>query len=172
MDTLRQHLGCWLILMKDACSTKGHIYSHICPVNQTTGDESPSISLYPTLQSSALSLLSVNDVYSCACGGGPLLWTAAIAHDSAGPQAGTQLAGQTSRHLLGVDWAMALKSPAACTDLLPDTSRFFSSAPLPPTRSLFYRLIAGLIRADMLNVLQWAEVASAGVCICVGGVTV
>ena len=90
----------------------------------------------PHLQGSTLFLLDVNDVYTCACGGRDPLWTTAIAHDGAGPQAGTQLAGQTSRHLLGVDWAMALKSPAACSDLLLDTSRFFSSTPLPTENSI------------------------------------
>lgn len=118
----------------------------------------------------ALFLLDVNDVYTCACGGRPLLWTAAIAHDGAGPQAGTQLAGQTSRHLLGVDWAVALKSPAACSDLLLDTSRFFQSPPplhlSPHPGTLFCRLSAGLIRADMLSVLGWTDIAIAGVCVC------
>lgn len=93
----------------------------------------------PHPQGFALFLLDVNDVYTCACGGRPLLWTAAIAHDGAGPQAGTQLAGQTSRHLLGVGWAMALKSPAACSDLLLDTSRFSPPTPArlsPPRNSI------------------------------------
>lgn len=36
---------------------------------------------------------------------------------------------------------------------------------LPQPRTPFYRLSAGLIRADMLNVLGWADVAIAGVCV-------
>lgn len=120
----------------------------------------------PHPQGSALFLLDVNDVYTCACGGRPPLWTAAIAHDGAGPQAGTQLAGQTSRHLLGVGRATALKSPAACSDLLLDTSRLFSPPHLSPHPGApFYRLSAGLIRADMLSVLGWTDIAIAGVCV-------
>ncbi len=113
-------------------------------------------------QGSALFLLDVNDFYTCACGGGPPHWTSAIAHDGAGPQARTQLASQTSRHLLRVGWATALKGPAACGDLLLDTGCFFSH---PGT--LFYRLSEGLIRVDMLSVLGWTDIAVAGVCVCV-----
>lgn len=51
----------------------------------------------------------------------PSLMTA-LAH-----RPGRNWQGQTSRHLLGVGWAMAPKSPAACGDLLLDTSRFFPS---------------------------------------------
>lgn len=76
---------------------------------------------------------------------------------------------KTSRHLLGVGWATAPKSPAACGDLLLDTSRL--SDPPPPLHpcpgALFYRLSAGLIRADMLSVLGWTDIAIAGVCVCV-----
>lgn len=89
----------------------------------------------PHLQGFALFLLDVNDVYTCACGSRPPLWTTAITHDDAGPQAGMQLAGRTSQHLVGVGWAMALKSPAACSDLLLGRSRFFSPAPLPPPKN-------------------------------------
>lgn len=35
----------------------------------------------------------------------------------------------------------------------------------PHPRTLFYRLSAGLIRADMLNVLGWADVAVTDVCV-------
>lgn len=70
----------------------------------------------------------------------PPLWTAAIPHDGAGPQAGTQLAGQTNRHLLRVGRAAALKSTAACSDLLLDTSRFLFLffAHLSPTQELYF----------------------------------
>lgn len=138
MDTLVRHWDRWLILMKCACYTKGHIYPHICSVNLMTADEPPSISLCPTARGFVLFLLDVNDVYTCACGGRPPLWIAAITHDGAGPQARTQLAGQTSRHLLGVGWAAALKSLAACSDLLLDTSRFFFFIHTsPPTQELY-----------------------------------
>lgn len=113
----------------------------------------------------AFFLLDVNDVYTCACGGRPPLWTTAIAHDAAGPSAGTQLAGKTSRHLLGVGWATALRILAACSDLLLDTSRFFSSNLLPHQGTLFYRLRAGLIRADML--CPWVDWHSIAHCRCV-----
>lgn len=125
MGTLVHHWGHWLILMKGARHSKGHIYSHICSVNRATADQPPSISLCRYTRGSALFWLDVNDVYTCACGGRPPRWTAAIAHDGAGPQAGMQLAGQTMRHLLGVVRAVALRSPAACSHLLPDTSCFF-----------------------------------------------
>lgn len=111
-----------------------YLFSYLLTEPQNWRWTSINITL-PHPQSCALFLLGVNDVYSCACGGRPLLWTAAIAHDGAGPQARTQLASQTTRHLLGVGWAMALKCPAACSDLLLDTSRFFSSTPPSPTKN-------------------------------------
>lgn len=138
-----------------------YLFSYLLSEPGNCGPASINITL-PHPQGSALFLLDVNDVYTCACGGRPPLWTVAIAHDGAGPQAGMQLAGQTSRHLLGVGWAMALKSPAACSDLLLDTSRFFSHH----RGTLFYRLSAGLIRTDMLSVLGWTDIAFAGVCVC------
>lgn len=166
MDTLVHHWGCWLILMKSTCYIKRpYLFSYLLTEPGNCRRASINITL-PHPQGSALFLLDVNDVDTCACGGRPPLWMASIAHDGAGPQAGTQLAVQTSRHLLGVSWAMALKSLAACSDLLLATSRFFPSTPPPPQpRTLFYRLSAGLIRADMLNVLGWADVAIAGVCV-------
>lgn len=160
-----RHWGCWLILMKSTCYIKRpYLFSYLLTEPGNCRRASINITL-PHPQGSALFLLDVNDVDTCACGGRPPLWMASIAHDGAGPQAGTQLAVQTSRHLLGVSWAMALKSLAACSDLLLATSRFFPSTPPPQPRTLFYRLSAGLIRADMLNVLGWADVAIAGVCV-------
>lgn len=41
--------------MKGASYTKGHIYSHICSANHRTGDEPPSISLYPTRRATVFS---------------------------------------------------------------------------------------------------------------------
>ncbi|KAK5848893.1 hypothetical protein PBY51_008580 [Eleginops maclovinus] len=69
----------------------------------------------------------------------------------------TQLAGQTSRHLFGVGWATTLKGPTACSDLLLDPSRSFYPYPPPHPRTLFHRLSAGLIRADMRSVLGWTD---------------
>lgn len=102
-----------------------YLFSYLLSDPDNRRQASINITL-PHPQISAPFLLSVNDVYSCACvAASPPLWTAAIAHDGAGPQAGTQLAGQTNLHLLGVGRAAALKSTAACSDLLLDTSRFF-----------------------------------------------
>lgn len=166
MDAPVHHWGRWLILMKGACYAKGHIYSHICSVNRATADQPPSISLCPTRRAplSSYWMLTMSTPAPVAAdprfGPRPSLMMV-LAH---GPR--TQLAGQTSRHLLGVGRAMALKSPTACSDLLLDPSRFFPSTPLPPDpRTLFYRLSAGLIRADMRSVLGWTDIAIAGVCV-------
>lgn len=135
MDTLVHHWGCWLILMKSTCYIKRpYLFSYLLTEPGNCRRVSINITL-PHPQGSALFLLDVNDVDTCACGGRPPLWMASITHDGAGPQAGTQLAVQTSRHLLGVSWAMALKSLAACSDLLLATSRFFPSTPPPPTKN-------------------------------------
>lgn len=135
MDTLVYHWGCWLILMKGTCYTKGHIYSHICSVNQATADQPPSISLCPTRRAplSSYWMLTMSTPAPVAAdprfGPRPSLMMV-LAH-----RLGRKLAGQTSRHLLGVGRATALKGPAACGDLLLDTSRFFSSTPLSPPKN-------------------------------------
>lgn len=121
--------------MKGACCTKGRIYSHICSVNQATAVEPPSISLCPTRRDplSSYWMLTTSTPAPVAAdprfGWRPSLMMA-LAHGPA-----TRLARQTVRHLLGVGRAVALKSPAACGDLLLDTSRFFSSTPLPPPKN-------------------------------------
>ncbi len=153
--------------MKGTCYAKGHIYFHICSVNQATADQPPSISLCPTRRAPLSSYWMLTMSTPAPVAADPLFgpWPSlmmVLAH-----RPGTQLAGQTSRHLLGVDWAMALKSLAACSDLLLDTSRFFPPHLSPHRGTLFYRLSAGLIRADMPSVLGWTDIAFAGVCACV-----
>lgn len=94
--------GCWLILMKGACRARGHIYSHIYAVNQATVDEPPSISLCPTRRAPLSSYWMLTMSTPAPVVDGPPLWTAAIAHDGAGPQAGgTQLAGQNQPASVG-----------------------------------------------------------------------
>ncbi|CAB1418077.1 unnamed protein product [Pleuronectes platessa] len=83
----------------------------------------------------------------------PPVWTVAITHDGAGPQAGTQLAGQTSRHLSGVSAAIALKSPDACSDLLLDTRgpgapvvSFIRQGYVPLSPLMFVKYMHGMLK--------------------------
>lgn len=117
----------------------------------------------PHPQGSTLFLLDVNDVYTCACGGRPPAWTAAIAHDDAGPQAGTQLAGPNQPASVGGRLGHGSEEPGCLRRFITGHKSFLSLHP----RTLFYWLSAGLIRADMLSVLGWTDVAAAGVCMSV-----
>ena len=145
-----------------------YLFSYLLGEPGNCGWASINITL-PHPQGSALLLLDVNDVYTCACGGGPLLWTAAIAHDGAGPQAGgTQLAGQNQPASVGGRLGHSSEEPGCLWRFITGHKSPLRPATLPPCPgALFYRLSAGLIRADMLSVLGWTDIAIAGVCVCV-----
>lgn len=70
----------------------------------------------------------------------------------------------------GICWGSA--GPGLRRVRLPATIYYWTQVvSFPPllflhSRTLFYRLSAGLIRADMLSVLGWTDVAVAGVCLC------
>lgn len=132
------HSGCWLILMKGACRAKGHIYSHIYSANQATVDEPPSISLCPTRRAplSSYWMLTMSTPAPAAAdprfGPRPSLMMV-LAHRPGE----RNWQAKTSRHLLGVGWATAPKSPAACGDLLLDTSRLSAPPPSHPAQELY-----------------------------------
>lgn len=150
--------------MKCACYTKGHIYSHICSVNQATADQSPSISLCPTRRAPfSYWMLTMSTPAPVAAdphvGPWPSLmmvlahgpgrnWQAkpvGICRRSAGPRL-----RRTRLPAAIYYWTQVVSFPARLS---------------PHSRTLFYRLSAGLIRADMLGVLGWTDVATAGVCV-------
>ena len=166
MDTLVHHWGRWLILMKGACYTKGHIYSHICSVNQENGDEPPSISLCPTCRAplSSYWMLTMSTPAPVAAephfGPQPLLMMV-LAH-----RPGRNWQAKPAGICWGSTgpWLWRARLPAA----IYYWTQVVSFPPhLSQPRTLFYRLSAGLIRADMLSVLGWTDVAIAGVCVCV-----
>lgn len=167
MGTLLHRRGCWLILMKGTWYTKGHIYSHTCSVNQTTRDEPPSISLYPTHGATLFSYW-VLTMFTAA----PV---AAYLFFGWWPSLMMVLAHRPGRNwqakLVGICWGSA--GPWLWRGRLPAAIYYwtqvvsFSQHLLSHPRSLFYRLSAGLIRADMLNVLGWPDVAITGACVCV-----
>lgn len=165
MDTLVHHWGCWLILMKCACYTKGHIYSHICSVNQATADEPPSISLCPTCGALFFSywMLTMSTPVPVA----------ADPHFGPRPSLMMVQAHRPGRNwqakLAGICWGSA--RPWLWRAWLPAAIYYWTQVvSFPPLfslhpRTLFYRQSAGLIRADMLSVLGWTDLAIAGVCV-------
>lgn len=167
MDTLVHHWSCWLILMKGACNAKGHIYSHICSVNQAPADEPPSISLCPTRRASLSSywMLTIST-------------PAPVAADPRfGPQPSLMmvLAHRPGHNWqakpAGICWGSA--GPWLWRARLPAAIYYWTQvASFPPhlfshPGTLFYGLSAGVIRVDMLSVLGWTDIAFAGVCVCV-----
>lgn len=118
----------------------------------------------PHPQGTALFWSDANDVYTCARGGGP--------PRSGLPPSLRDATGRSkpARHLSGFGPGRGfaglgslrrfITGPKAQPPLYP---------PLPHThpRTLFCRLSAGLIRADMRSVLGWTDIAITGVCVCV-----
>lgn len=167
MDILVDHWGFWLILIKCECYAKGYIYFHICSVNRATAYELPSISLCPTrraaLSSYWMLMMSTPAPVAADLRFGP--WPSlmmVLAH-----RQGHNWQAKPAGICLGSagPWLWRARLPAAIYYWTQGTS--FPSHLFPHHGTLFYRLSAGLIRADMPSVLGWTDIAFAGVCVCV-----
>ncbi len=111
-----------------------YLFSYLLSEPGNCGPASINITL-PHPQGSALFLLDVNDVYTCACGGRPPLWTVAIAHDGAGPQAGDATGRPNQPASVGGRLGHGSEEPGCLQRFITGHKSLFSPTPLPPPRN-------------------------------------